>query len=87
MTASLGMERRTKEWYVSDTSKLSIVRTGNDGRYCVVKGSGLGNATVTCVTTYTIKVASTIWVYVGNQIPQNGAECKRGQYHAVEVHI
>ena len=47
-----------KEWYVSDTSKLSISRTGNDGRYCVVKGVGLGNATVTCVTTYTIKVAS-----------------------------
>lgn len=47
-----------KEWYVSDTSKLSISRTGNNGRYCVVKGVGLGNATVTCVTTYTIKVAS-----------------------------
>lgn len=47
-----------KEWYVSDTSKLSIVRTGNDGRYCVIKGIGLGDATVTCVTTYTIKVAS-----------------------------
>ncbi len=47
-----------KEWYVSDTSKLSIIRTGNDGRYCVVKGVGLGDATVICVTTYTIKVAS-----------------------------
>ena len=47
-----------KEWYVSDTSKLSISRTGNNGRYCVVKGVGLGDATVICVTTYTIKVAS-----------------------------